>query len=494
MRTRSGKGAFWPQVAAACTLLLAGTAAVGAADATSTEQGPPPCVKNSGQLPSGPAQPSTSAARRTAAPAATQVSTIGQAYTCILDHYFARDRLDHRGLLAAAFGGLTVELGRHGLDRSDAVMPPLSGDRAADWNAFAAAYERIAATLPADATRRQAVAAATINAMVGNLHDNHVRWSRIAPPPGEPREMYGLGIATSYTPYHGAHAPQRAQAPLHITAVTGGPAAERRLRPGDIIESVNGAPPFAGGVLSIGALGMLHPNSADDNPVRLTLRRPASGRTWTVSLRPERFTPTARNVTPVLLDGDIAAIRMGAFTPGVADQVLAALTDLGERADLRGIVLDLRGNTGGSPAEVARLLGAFTHGKVTGYTCDSHGACTPHRTDDTVPLLKLPLAVLTDGICASACDHFVGAVKHHRLGPVIGTRTSGMVSGVAYPYVLDDGSTLHLPTHYGLGPAREIVNGIGVPPDHVVPRTAKDLSTGRDPAMTKALARIGKPS
>ncbi|TDE53610.1 peptidase [Nonomuraea mesophila] len=492
MRTRSSTSTFWSRAAVVCTLLLAGAPAAGnadpagAAEATSAGQAPLPCAE----------APSQSTSGRTPAPtqaAATQVSTIGQAYTCILDHYFARDRLNHRDLLAAAFGGLTVELARQDLDRSDAVMPPMEGDRASDWAAFAAVYERITAALPADAAR-QAVAAATINAMVGNLHDNHVRWSRIAPPPGEPREMYGLGIATSYTPYHAAHAPQRARAPLHITAVTGGPAAESRLRPGDVIQSVNGAPLFAGGILSTGALGMLHPNSAADDPVRLSLRRPSTGRTWTATLKPGWFTPTARNVTPTLLGGDIAAIHMGAFTAGVADEVLAAVADLGERADLRGVVLDLRGNTGGSPAEVARLLGAFAHGKVTGYNCDLGGTCTAHRTDDTVPLIKLPLAVLTDGLCASACDHFTGAVKHHKLGPVIGTRTSGMVSGVAYPYVLDDGSTLRLPTHYGLGPNREIVNGIGVPPDHVVPRTAADLSAGHDPAMAKALALVGKVS
>jgi C-terminal processing protease CtpA/Prc len=32
--------------------------------------------------------------------------------------------------------------------------------------------------------------------------------------------------------------------------------------------------------------------------------------------------------------------------------------------------LDLRGNGGGSPAEVSTLLGAFTHGKAYAYDCD----------------------------------------------------------------------------------------------------------------------------
>ncbi|MEO3796939.1 S41 family peptidase [Nonomuraea sp. B10E15] len=545
---------------------VAPAAGVGAVGSTGADRGVPPCAEVSGQPPSGgtppgvTAKPSTTpsatATRTKAAEStatATGITTVEQAYSCVLDHYYARDRLDHRDLLAAAFGGMTVELARLGLDRPDAVMPPLRGDRAADWDAFAATYERVTAALSGGASRREALAAAAVKAMVAGLHDNHVRWARSAPPssgprstpepgergrtpspgdrrqaspptgsrrtpdPGEPQQRYGLGIATSYTPYHASHAPHRAQAPLHITAVTGGPAAERGLRAGDIIEAVNGAPLFAGGVLSTGALSMLFPTSADADPVRLTLRRPATGRTWAVTLKPERFTSTVRNVTATLLGGDVAAVRAGAFMPGTADEVRAAISELGRRAErgqraapgeragsgkatsgkrgrLRGVVLDLRGNTGGSPDEVARLLGALAHGKVTGYTCDPGGACDPHRTDDTVPLLNLPVALLTDGICASACDHFTGAVKRHRLGPVIGTRTSGMVSGVAYPYALNDGSTLILPTQYGLGPNREIVNGIGVPPDHFVPRTAEDLSAGRDPAMTKALTLLREPS
>jgi C-terminal processing protease CtpA/Prc len=39
--------------------------------------------------------------------------------------------------------------------------------------------------------------------------------------------------------------------------------------------------------------------------------------------------------------------------------------------------------------------------------------------------------VLTDRNCASACDAFSGAVKDLRLGTLVGTRTSGIVSAPA---------------------------------------------------------------
>ncbi|MFI6316586.1 hypothetical protein ACIBG8_03660 [Nonomuraea sp. NPDC050556] len=43
---------------------------------------------------------------------------------------------------------------------------------------------------------------------------------------------------------------------------------------------------------------------------------------------------------------------------------------------------------------------------------------------------------------------------------------------------------------YGLGPNREIINTIDVPPDHYAPLTADDLSRGRDPGLTKALTLL----
>ncbi len=80
------------------------------------------------------------------------------------------------------------------------------------------------------------------------------------------------------------------------------------------------------------------------------------------------------------------------FYRGAADEVIAAL-----RGGPKKVVLDLRGNGGGSPAEVVRLLGAFAHGKTTSYFCRYDGSCTANTTDDSVPLLEgQKLVVLTD--------------------------------------------------------------------------------------------------
>ena len=189
-------------------------------------------------------------------------------------------------------------------------------------------------------------------------------------------------------------------------------------------------------------------------------------------------------------------MQLPGFFPGAADQVLQAIPNPAMGARLRGLILDLRGNGGGDPAEVSRMLGAFTRGAAYVYLCDVHGSCaaTYTYTDTDVPLLHLPLVVLTDRNCVSACDAFSGAVKDLRLGTLVGTRTGGILSGPAAAYLLDDASLIILQPMHAFGADHEIIDGIGVAPDYYLPYlplTAQDLSTGHDPGIAKALTLLG---
>ena len=467
-----------PVLPALAALVLAScTGGAGSTAAAPQVSGqPPPCSANPPpEAP--PAKPTT-------------VTTIGQAYYCVFARYYAGPVLDDRVLLAAAFAGFTQELDRLGMDRPDATMPALTGHRGTDWTAFAAVYQKVTGQLPASPEQRQELAAATMTGMIASLHDNHARWSYPAPPPGDvPGD---LGIMTSPGYLLTDAAPHEALPPLFITAVApGSPAASHGLRPGDVIVSVNGAPPFAGGIISDGVMHLLYGPYPQPGRVSVRLQRPATGRTWTVTIAPGFYQAPPPPVSAKLLKKDIAYVQLPGFFPGAADQVLQAIPGLAGGARLRGLILDLRGNGGGDPAEVSRLLGAFTHGTAYAYDCDVHGSCPATYTDTNVPLLHLPLVVLTDRNCASACDAFSGAVKDLRLGTLVGTRTSGIVSGPADAYLLDDASLIILPARHELSAHHELINGIGVAPDYYLPLTAHDLSTGHDPDITKALTLLG---
>jgi len=101
-----------------------------------------------------------------------------------------------------------------------------------------------------------------------------------------------LGIMTSPAPPLADIAPQEALPPLFITAVLpGSPAASSGLRPGDIIVSVDGAPPFRGGIISEGVMNLLSGPYPQPGRVSVQLNRPATGRTWTVTLTPALYQP-----------------------------------------------------------------------------------------------------------------------------------------------------------------------------------------------------------
>ena len=307
-----------------------------------------------------------------------------------------------------------------------------------------------------------------------------------------PGDSYGLGVTTS--PGYGlaVTAPQEALPPLFVTAVApGSAAASGGIRPGDVIVSVDGAPPFADGVVFEGAMNLLFAPYPQADRVVVRLQRPATGRTWTVTLTPAFYQAPPPVVSAKLLDRDIAYVQLPGFFTGAAATVLESIASLAPGARLHGLILDLRGNGGGAPSEVSRLLGAFIHGAAYAYDCDVHGSCAATYTDKDVPLLHLPLVVLTDRSCVSACDAFSGAVKDLRLGTLVGTRTAGIVSAPATGYLLNDGSLLTLPAVHELTADHELINGIGVAPDYYLPLTAQELSTGHDPDIAKALTLLG---
>jgi carboxyl-terminal processing protease len=410
----------------------------------------------------------------------TTITTIGQAYFCIIDNYFGGPVLDNRSLLVSAFIGLTQELQRRGLDQLGATLPALTGKNERDWAAFSAAYENIEARLPPDAGVRQGIAEATMRSMVTGLNDNHARWQRGNTPNLSGISLSGFRGAVDVDPV--------ATAPLFVTEVSGR-AEAAGIRPGDEVLAVNGIPPFLNGTLAVGVINWIT-EMRRGTAVELTLRRPVMDTTFTVTLTAGPPSPPQPESPATLVGPTVGYAKLRGFDVASVDDMLAAIAALRATRPLSGVVLDLRGNGGGDPDAVARLTGAFVHDRVTGYWCNARGRCISVRTDDSVPLMNLRLVALTDRKCASACDHFAAAVRDLQLGALVGTRTAGIVSGPAERYLFEDGSSIQLPKFYGLAANGEVINEIGVAPHYYAPTTATDLSAGRDSALETAVGLL----
>ncbi|GCD79749.1 S41 family peptidase [Schleiferia thermophila] len=123
----------------------------------------------------------------------------------------------------------------------------------------------------------------------------------------------------------------------------------------------------------------------------------------------------------------IGYINLTNFTDKASKEIKDALTDLQKNADLKGVILDLRGNPGGLLSEAINVSNIFipkgqeivsTRGKIKEWERSYRTLDNPVNTD-------VPLVVLINRGSASASEIVSGAVQDLDRGVVIGQRSFG---------------------------------------------------------------------
>ncbi|MEO7093797.1 MAG: S41 family peptidase [Polyangiales bacterium] len=150
----------------------------------------------------------------------------------------------------------------------------------------------------------------------------------------------------------------------------------------------------------------------------------------------------------------------------VARALATARADAGSKT-IEGVVLDLRGNGGGSIEGATGAIGVFLAGVPLFPLKHRDGAIETERAAEP-PLedrFAGPVAVLVDGGTASAAEMIAGALHAYRRGVVIGTTTYG--KGCAQEYVDDVTATgvLRITTLLFALPDGSPVQRVGLHPD-----------------------------
>ncbi|MFI9149998.1 S41 family peptidase [Streptomyces sp. NPDC053367] len=236
----------------------------------------------------------------------------------------------------------------------------------------------------------------------------------------------------------------------------GSPAAEARIREGDRLRSVDGHRVDGRPVTEV--VSLLRGDATDapvGTPVRLGLER--GTRVWSVTLR--RASLSTEPVTVRGLPGGVTVIKVAAFTRGSGERVRGAVRQARPGA---GIILDLRGNSGGLVTEAVTAASAFLDGGLVA-TYDVEGeqrALHAEPGGDT----EKPLVTLVDGGTMSAAELVTGALQDRGRAVVVGARTFGKGS-VQMPSRLPDGSVAELTVGHYRTPAGRGVDGKGITPD-----------------------------
>jgi len=140
-----------------------------------------------------------------------------------------------------------------------------------------------------------------------------------------------------------------------------------------------------------------------------------------------------------MLENNIGYIILTQFNPNAAAEVKKAFNELKSNNDLKGIIIDLRGNGGGLLSEAVDISNIFIPKGKTVVT--TKGKLTEnihiHRTRYAAVDTKIPLVVLVNQNSASASEIVAGAIQDLDRGVIIGERTfgKGLVQNiVSLPY------------------------------------------------------------
>jgi carboxyl-terminal processing protease len=217
----------------------------------------------------------------------------------------------------------------------------------------------------------------------------------------------------------------------------------------------------------------------------MVVRRPGETQPLTFSI--QRAEISLEFVKQKLIGDDIGYVLLRGFPePSVVDAIERNVTSFQEQG-VRGLVLDLRGNSGGRLDVGTRLLSHFLPSGASIYEeVDRSGRRRMHFTRSDQTPYELPLVVLVDGGTASMGEIFAAAVKEHGAATVLGTTTAGSVAA-AQVFALGDGSGLQITVFEILSSDGKKLNQVGVMPDEVVEPDAVALASGEDPVLSRAV-------
>jgi carboxyl-terminal processing protease len=268
---------------------------------------------------------------------------------------------------------------------------------------------------------------------------------------------------------------------LVVSAFDGSPAKKAGILSKDIIQKVNGT--AVSGKNLDAAVALM--KGKEGTEVTITLFRESKG-SFDVTLKRQKI--DIATVKGEMLSDGYGYIQITMFGNNTADSFNKKLKELKDK-NMKGLILDLRGNPGGSLEECVRITSNFIEkGKDVVYTIDKNNKKIIDKSVGGLAI-GMPTVVLVDEGSASASEVFSGALKDYKAATFVGKKTFG--KGIVQQlFPGSDGTAMKITIAKYYSPSGINIQKKGIQPDVEVTYPedlkAKPYDRNTDPQFQKA--------
>ncbi|MFJ7364045.1 S41 family peptidase [Peribacillus frigoritolerans] len=348
---------------------------------------------------------------------------------------------------------LTAGITTIALTFGDEKVESLAPDKHAEFEKLYSTYDTIKDNYYEEIDEEKLVDGA-INGMIKSLDDPYSAYMD-----KKEASSFHESISSSFEGI-GAEIQEQDGQIMVVSPIKGSPAEKAGVKPNDIILSVDGK--SVEGLSSSEAV--LKIRGEKGTKVHLSISR--AGESEPIKLTIKRDTIPIETVYAEMLDDGVAKIQVTSFSEHTVQELKTALEEMSKK-DMKGLVLDLRGNPGGLLDQAIEMASLFIpNGEVVLQVEERSGKKDVYKSENDGEL-KIPVVVLIDDGSASASEIVAAAVSESADIPLIGVKSFGKGT-VQTAQDFEDGSNFKYTAAKWLTPEGNWIHKKGIKPDITV--------------------------
>ncbi|MFS0812319.1 lmo1851 family serine protease [Peribacillus phoenicis] len=348
---------------------------------------------------------------------------------------------------------LTAGITTIALTFGDEKVESLAPDKHAEFEKLYTTYDKIKDNYYEEVDEEKLVDGA-INGMIKSLDDPYSAYMD-----KKEASSFHESISSSFEGI-GAEIQEQDGQIMVVSPIKGSPAEKAGVKPNDIILSVDGK--SVEGLSSSEAV--LKIRGEKGTKVDLSISR--AGESEPIELTIKRDTIPIETVYAEMLDDGVAKIQVTSFSEHTVQELKTALEEMSKK-DMKGLVLDLRGNPGGLLDQAIEMASLFIpNGEVVLQVEERSGKKQVYKSENDGEL-KIPVVVLIDDGSASASEIVAAAVSESADIPLIGVKSFGKGT-VQTAEDFEDGSNFKYTAAKWLTPEGNWIHKKGIKPDITV--------------------------